>query len=125
MHVLLGLVLASWSLVVAVPFSESPQLAAVVATFLAVVLAILGMVVDTANSLVLVFFSLLFPPAWYIFALKAVCGFENHRMAADVLRADPDRGILIAPLIVVAIVRFLDALRMLVDCELTIFVLFC
>lgn len=105
-HVLLGLVLASWSLVIAVPFSESPQLAAVVATFLAVVLAILGLVVDTGNTLVLVFFSVLFPPAWYMFALKGVCGFENHQMAADMLVGDPDRGIQIAPLIVVAIVRF-------------------
>ncbi|KAF9471023.1 P-loop containing nucleoside triphosphate hydrolase protein [Pholiota conissans] len=103
-HVLLGLVLASWSFVVAVPFGGSPQLAAVVTTFLSVIFAIFGMLVNTSNTLIMVFFSIIFPPSFYIFALKSICGYENHQMATDPSTGDPDSGILLAPLLLVAII---------------------
>lgn len=98
------MVLASWSLAVSVPLGESPQLAAVVTTFLSIVFAILGMVVDTSSTFILSFLSLIFPPSFYIFALKAICGYENNQLATDPMRGDPDRGIFLAPLICVAVV---------------------
>jgi len=52
-HNLLGLVLASWSFFIASPFRTSPQLAAVVATFSATVLAILGLVLRSSSTALL------------------------------------------------------------------------
>ena len=105
LHILLGLVLASWSFFIAAPFGNAPQLAAVVTTFLGVILAILGLVINISTTWFMCFFSTLFPPSFYIFALKAICGYENHRLPADVLRGDPDRNIQILPLLLVAVVR--------------------
>lgn len=105
LHILLGLVLASWSFFVAVPFGNTPQLAAVVTTFLSVILTIIGLAIDTSTTWFMVSFSILFPPSFYIFTLKAICGYENHILPADVLRGDPDRNIQILPLLLAAVVR--------------------
>lgn len=103
-HLLLGWVLASWSFFVSAPFGKSPHLAAVVSTFLGIVFAILALVIKSNQSGTLFIFSLLFPPAFYIFALKAICGYENHQFPTNVLKGDPDRGIVVLPLIIAAIV---------------------
>ena len=105
LHILLGLVLASWSLFIAVPFGNTPQLAAVVTTFLGVILTIIGLAIDTSTTWFMVSFSILFPPSFYIFALKAICGYENHSLPADLLRGDPDRNIQILPLLLATVVR--------------------
>ena len=104
LHILLGLVLASWSFFVAAPFGKSPQLAAVVTTFLAIVFAILGLVIKSSRSGPLFFFSVIFPPSFYIFALKAICGYESHELATNILKGDPDRRIILLPLLIAAIV---------------------
>ncbi|KAF4612016.1 hypothetical protein D9613_004324 [Agrocybe pediades] len=103
-HLLLGLVLASWSFFVAAPFGKSPQLAAVVTTFLAIVLAILGLVIKAKSSGALFIFSIVFPPSFYIFALKAICGWENNQMAPIVSKRDPDEGITLAPILLAAVI---------------------
>lgn len=103
-HLLLGLSLASWSFFVAAPFGKSPQLAAVVSTFLAILLAILALVVTKASTGAAFAFSIIFPPGFYIFAIRAICGFENHLRPSDALRGDPDNNICLLPLIVAAIV---------------------
>ena len=103
-HLLLGLVLASWSFFIAVPFGRSPYFAAVASTFLGLVFAILALVIKSSRSGTLFIFSVLFPPSFYIFALKAICGYENHQFPTDVLKGDPDRGIVLLPLIIAAIV---------------------
>lgn len=104
LHVLLGLVLTSWSFITAAPFSTSPQLAAIISTFLAIIFALLGLVLDITRTAPIVVFSIIFPPSFYIFALKAICGYENHQTAVDVLKGDPDRGIMVLPLICAAVV---------------------
>lgn len=104
LHVLLGLVLASWSFFVAAPFGKSPQLAAVVTTFLAIIFAILALVIKATHSGSLVVFSLIFPPMFYIFSLKAICGYENHQIATNALKGDPDRGLVLLPLLIVGLV---------------------
>ena len=103
-HLLLGLVLASWSFFVSVPFGKSPHLAAVASTFLGLVFAILALVLKSSQTGVLVVFSILFPPSFYIFAIKAICGYENHQFPTNILKGDPDRGILLLPLLIAAIV---------------------
>ncbi|KDR85831.1 hypothetical protein GALMADRAFT_234928 [Galerina marginata CBS 339.88] len=104
LHLLLGLVLASWSFVVAAPFGKSPQLAAVVTTFLGIVFAILALVVKSNRSGTLFIFSVLFPPSFYIFALKGICGYENHQIATHVMKGDPDKGIVVLPLLIAAVI---------------------
>jgi ATP-binding cassette, subfamily A (ABC1), member 3 len=70
-HLLLGLVLASWSFFVSAPFGKSPQLAAVASTLLSIVFAILGLVFSRAGTGAAVIFSIIFPPGFYIFAIRA------------------------------------------------------
>ncbi|KAH9486185.1 ABC transporter A family member 6 [Psilocybe cubensis] len=105
LHILLGLVLASWSFITAAPFSTSPQLAAIISTFLAIIFALLGLVLDINRTAPMVVFAVIFPPSFYIFALKAICGYENHQTAVDVLKGDPDRGIIVLPMLCAAIVN--------------------
>ncbi|TFK91173.1 P-loop containing nucleoside triphosphate hydrolase protein [Polyporus arcularius HHB13444] len=103
-HLLLGLTLASWSFFVATPFGKSPQLAAVAATFLAIVFAILALVFSRASTGAAFVFTIIFPPGFYIFAIRAVCGFEVHQIATDVLKPDPDNALRLLPLIIAAII---------------------
>jgi ATP-binding cassette, subfamily A (ABC1), member 3 len=103
-HLLLGLVLASWSFFVTVPFGKSPHLAAVASTFLGLVFAVLALVIQSSQTGVLFIFSILFPPSFYVFALKAICSYESHQFPTDVLKADPDMGIVVLPLLIAAIV---------------------
>ncbi|KAI0076833.1 P-loop containing nucleoside triphosphate hydrolase protein [Panus rudis PR-1116 ss-1] len=103
-HLLLGLTLASWSFFVAVPFGKSPQLAAVASTFLAIVFAILALVFGRASTGAAFVFSVIFPPGYYIFVIRAVCGFEVHQIPTNVLDPDPDNQLRILPLIIAAII---------------------
>ncbi|KAJ3739785.1 hypothetical protein DFH05DRAFT_1530053 [Lentinula detonsa] len=103
-HILLGLILASYSFFVAAPFGKSPQLAAVASTFLSIVFAILALVFSRASTGAAFIFSIIFPPGWYIFAIRAICGWENHQIATDVLKGDPDSGLVMLPLLIAAII---------------------
>ncbi|KAL1669459.1 P-loop containing nucleoside triphosphate hydrolase protein [Schizophyllum commune] len=106
-HLLLGLSLASYGLFLAAPFGRSPQLAAVVATFVSIVLAIIALVFKEATTGAASIFTLIFPPAFYIFAIRAICGWENHEWATDVLKGDPDNNLRLLPLIIVAIINII------------------
>ncbi|OBZ68485.1 ABC transporter A family member 2 [Grifola frondosa] len=103
-HLLLGLSLASWSFFVATPFGKSPQLAAVASTFLAIVFAILALVLHTASSGVAFIFTIIFPPGFYIFAIRAIAGFEVHQVPTNVLLPDPDNHLRLLPLLIAAII---------------------
>ncbi|KAF8640810.1 hypothetical protein AX17_000459 [Amanita inopinata Kibby_2008] len=103
-HLLLGLSLASWSFFVAVPFGKSPQLAAVVSTFLSILFAILALVFKSARDGPAFIFTLLFPPGFYIFATRAISGWENHLMPTNVIGADPDTHLRLLPQLIAAIV---------------------
>ncbi|KAK7686529.1 hypothetical protein QCA50_010128 [Cerrena zonata] len=103
-HLLLGLVLASWSFFIAVPFGKSPQLAAVASTILAFVLAILALVFSRASTGAAFVFSIIFPPGYYIFAIRAICGFENQQIPTSVLHPDPDNNLRLLPIIIAAII---------------------
>ncbi|PFH49786.1 hypothetical protein AMATHDRAFT_4551 [Amanita thiersii Skay4041] len=103
-HLLLGLTLASWSLFVGAFFGKSPQLAAVVSTFLSILFAIFALVFKNAKDGSAFIFTLLFPPGFYIFASRAICGWENHLMPTNTLRGDPDNDLRLLPLIIAAII---------------------
>ncbi|KDQ62888.1 hypothetical protein JAAARDRAFT_168184 [Jaapia argillacea MUCL 33604] len=103
-HLLLGFTLASWSFFVSAPFGQSPQLAAVVSTFLSILFAILALVFAKASTGAAFIFTIIFPPGFYIFAIRAICGFENHQLATNLLKGDPDNNVMLLPLIVAAII---------------------
>ncbi|KZT22614.1 hypothetical protein NEOLEDRAFT_1071005 [Neolentinus lepideus HHB14362 ss-1] len=103
-HLLLGWSLASWSFFVSAPFGNSPQLAAVASTFLSIVFAILALVFGRAGTGAAFIFSVIFPPGYYIFAIRAICGFENHQLATNILKGDPDNNLVLLPLIIAAII---------------------
>jgi hypothetical protein len=104
-HVLLGLVLASYSFFTAIPFGKSPHLAAVVSTLIAIIFAILGLVVKAGQSGILFVLSILFPPSFYMFALTALTGYENNQLATNILYRDPDKGVVLLPLLIAGIVK--------------------
>ncbi|KAF9260869.1 P-loop containing nucleoside triphosphate hydrolase protein [Marasmius fiardii PR-910] len=103
-HILFGLLLASYSFFVAAPFGKSPQLAAVASTLLSIVLAILALVFKTASTGAAFIFSIIFPPGWYVFVIRAICGWENNREASNLLKGDPDSGLMLLPLIIAAVI---------------------
>jgi ATP-binding cassette subfamily A (ABC1) protein 3 len=104
-HLLLGFSLASWSFFVAAPFGKSPQLAAVISTFLAILFAILALVFSHASTVAATIFTLIFPPGYYIFAIRAICGYENHLMPTNLLKPDPDDHLTLLPIMIACIVR--------------------
>lgn len=103
-HLLLGLSLASWSFFVAAPFGKSPQLAAVVSTFLSILFAILALVFSRASTGAATIFTIIFPPGYYIFAIRAICGYENHLMPTNLVKPDPDDHLTLLPIMVACIV---------------------
>ncbi|KAF5346171.1 hypothetical protein D9758_009923 [Tetrapyrgos nigripes] len=107
-HILLGLSLASYSLFLSVPFGKSPQLAAVFSTFLSIILSIIALVYAGsergATTTGVTIFSLFFPPGWYIFVIRVICGWENHLMPTNLLKQDPDSGLVLLPLIIVILI---------------------
>ncbi|KAI0321250.1 hypothetical protein OF83DRAFT_1100473 [Amylostereum chailletii] len=103
-HFLLGLSLASWSFFVAMPFGKSPQLAAVVSTFFAIVLALIALVMGAVGSGTAFIYTILFPPGFYIFAIRTIAGFENHRIPTSVLDLDPDSQMRLLPILIAAII---------------------
>jgi len=108
LHILLGCALASFSIVVAVPFKKSPALAAVVSTFLAIVFAIMGVILKAAPTGVLFVLSIFCPPSLYLFSLTAMTGYENHGLATNILKGDPDKGVILLPLLIASIVSHDD-----------------
>lgn len=103
-HVFLGLLLASWSFFVAAPFGKSPQLAAVVSTVLSIALAIIALVMSHAGNGTAFIYTIIFPPGFYIFAIRAIAGYENHLLPTDALKGDPDNGLMLLPLLIAAII---------------------
>lgn len=103
-HLLFALSLTSWSMFVASFFGKSPQLAAVMSTFFAIVIAILSLVYSRAKTLGACVFSLILPPGFYIFALRAISGFEIAQKPTDAFARDPDNNLELFPMLIVALV---------------------
>jgi ATP-binding cassette subfamily A (ABC1) protein 3 len=102
-HVLLGLLLASWSFFVAAPFGKSPQLAAVVTTVLSFIFVIIALVMSHAGNGAAFIFTIIFPPGFYVFAIRAIAGYENHLLPTNALKGDPDNDLMLLPLLIAAI----------------------
>jgi 4-amino-4-deoxy-L-arabinose transferase-like glycosyltransferase len=92
---------------VAVPFGKSPQLAAIVSTVLAMLFAVFALVLGRLKTGAAMVFTLAFPSSFYVFAIRAICGFENKEIPTDLLAKDPDNKLKLLPILIAAIVCFL------------------
>lgn len=99
--------LASWSLFVGTPFGSSPQLAAVASTFLSLLFAILAQTFGRASTGAAFIYSIIFPSGFYIFAIRAIAGFENNRIHTNILKGDPDNHLSLLPLMIAAVVSLI------------------
>ncbi|KAG8692486.1 hypothetical protein FRC09_011165, partial [Ceratobasidium sp. 395] len=82
-HVIAGFSLASFSLFVCIPFRKSPQLAAIGTTFLSILLSILALFIPM-NPATAAFYTLVFPPGFFVFAIKVVSRFERSYQGAQI-----------------------------------------
>ena len=51
-------------------------------------------------------FTLIFPPGYYIFAIRAIAGFEVNGVGTNVLDPDPDNNLRLLPIMIAAIVSW-------------------
>ncbi|KAF7307603.1 hypothetical protein MIND_00555500 [Mycena indigotica] len=103
-HILFGLSLASWSFFVAAPFGKSPQLAAVFSTFLSIMFAIIALILKRVGTGGAFFFTIIFPPGFYIFANRAISGYENHRLPTDAIHGDPDHQLALLTILIAGLI---------------------
>ncbi|KAJ7881460.1 hypothetical protein B0H13DRAFT_2049321, partial [Mycena leptocephala] len=103
-NVLCGLSLASWALFVAVPFGKS-QLAAIVSTFLALILSVIVVQTPIEGTTACAVLTVIFPPMFYMFAVRTIDGFEGASIHTDATQPDPQGGLTLLPLLVIAIIN--------------------
>ncbi|TFK42145.1 hypothetical protein BDQ12DRAFT_703521 [Crucibulum laeve] len=101
-HLLLGLGLASWSLFVSAPFGKSPQLASIFTSGIAIAVAVVPVMISQPSNIVAPILSFCFPSMFYVFVIKAICGFELSLRETDLWQPDPRTGLRIAPLLAAA-----------------------
>ncbi|CAE6424352.1 unnamed protein product [Rhizoctonia solani] len=99
-HLITGFSLASWSLLVAQPFYKSPQLAAIACSVLAVILGILGLLFG-GSWIAAVVYTVICPPAFYVFALKSLAAWELTEQAVQFFKPDTD-GFILGPVVIAA-----------------------
>ena len=103
-NLLLPLSLASWTFFLAAPFGKSPQLAAITSVLVSFIFAILALVLKRAGNGLTFIFTILFPSGFYIFVIRAICGFENNQIPTNMVKADPDNNLRMIFPVVAAIV---------------------
>ena len=59
-----------------------------------------------------------FPPGFYIFAIRAIVGWENHLHPTNALQGDPDNNLRLLPLLIIALVNA-DSVCLHLNCVLT------
>ncbi|KAJ7137890.1 hypothetical protein C8R44DRAFT_975855 [Mycena epipterygia] len=103
--VLFGLSFASWSIFVAAPFGKSPQLAALASTFFSILITALATVLPLNGTIQTVVFTIIFPPSFYVFAMRAIGGFEHRGLMAHALDQDPEKHLVLIAFIISGIVN--------------------
>ncbi|KAJ6506502.1 hypothetical protein C8R45DRAFT_969874, partial [Mycena sanguinolenta] len=103
-NVLCGLSLASWAMFVAVPFGKS-QLAAIVSAFLALILSVIVVQTRIEGTTACAVLTVVFPPMFYMFAVRTIDGFEGASIHTDATQPDPQGGLTLLPLLVIAVIN--------------------
>lgn len=70
----------------------------------AILFAVLALVFGHAGNGASFIFTLIFPPGFYIFAVRAMAGWENNLHPTDALRGDPDNHVQLLQLLIAALV---------------------
>ncbi|KAH9486190.1 ABC transporter A family member 2 [Psilocybe cubensis] len=105
LHLVAGFGCTGWAFFASVPFSKSPQLAAVVTTGAAIVLAIIPLSITAENnSAVGPVLSFFFPSMFYVFMLKMFSGFEVNLQHVVLSQKDPTYFFEGIPMIIAAVV---------------------
>ncbi|KIJ48856.1 hypothetical protein M422DRAFT_161958 [Sphaerobolus stellatus SS14] len=103
-HLLTGLSLASYSFTLSL-LPLPAALAASISTFVSVLLALIALVLSShASNGAATIFTLIFPPGFFIFAVRCLAGWELHQIPSNVLKRDPDSGLIMISLWVVALI---------------------
>lgn len=79
-------------------------MAAITSVLVSFVFAIFALVLKRAGNGMVFIFTILFPSGFYIFVIRAICGFENNRIPTNILKPDPDNNLRAIVPIVAAIV---------------------
>lgn len=109
LHLVAGFGCTGWAFFASVPFSKSPQLAAVVTTGAAIVLAIIPLSISAeTNSAVGPVLSFFFPSMFYVFVLKAFSGFETNLQHTVLSQKDPIFFYKATPMIIAAVVSLVE-----------------
>ncbi|CAE6450969.1 unnamed protein product [Rhizoctonia solani] len=82
-HTIAGFSLSSFTLLASMPFHKSPQLAAISTTFISLLLAIIAMLLPDSPT-ACGMYTLIFPPGFYVFAIKSISRFESRQQGAVV-----------------------------------------
>ncbi|KAG8799616.1 hypothetical protein FRC17_007080, partial [Serendipita sp. 399] len=90
-------------MLVAAPFGKSPQLAAIAATFLAILLAIIALVVKGGLGLSLIY-TLVFPPGFFVFVILGLSAYEQDSKVPNISVPDPEYGNRVGALLFVAFI---------------------
>ncbi|KIJ26323.1 hypothetical protein M422DRAFT_77023 [Sphaerobolus stellatus SS14] len=103
-HLLTGLSLASYSFTLSL-LPLPAALAASISTFVSVLLALLALVLSShASNGAATIFTLIFPPGFFIFAVRCLAGWELHQIPSNVVKRDPDSGLIMISLWIVALI---------------------
>ena len=109
-NLLLPLSLASWTFFIAAPFGKSPQLSAITSVLVSFIFAILALVLKGVGNGGAFLFTILFPSGFYVFVIRAICGFENNQIPTSLVRPDPDNNLRAIVPVIAAIVRPLHSI---------------
>jgi ATP-binding cassette subfamily A (ABC1) protein 3 len=104
-NLLLPLSLASWTFFIAAPFGKSPQLSAITSVLVSFIFAILALVLKGVGNGGAFLFTILFPSGFYVFVIRAICGFENNQVPTSIVKPDPDNNLRVIVPVIAAIVR--------------------
>ncbi|ORY26511.1 hypothetical protein BCR39DRAFT_541062 [Naematelia encephala] len=102
LHIVTGLSLASWTVLIQAVFASAPTLAAITSTFLAIILAVGALLSGTGTGMQLGL-TLVFPPMFYVYFTKALTAWELLAQGPNLLHRSPRGDPAIIGLLLIAI----------------------
>ncbi|KAF7354423.1 ABC transporter A family member 2 [Mycena venus] len=110
-----------WSMFIAAPFGKTPQLAAVASTFFSILTAVLAIVLPIQGTIQATVFTCVFQPTFYVFAIRAINGFEHNGLITNPVLPDPDNHLNLIAFIIAGIINiFLREVTAISDLSLDI-----
>ncbi|KAJ7825556.1 hypothetical protein B0H14DRAFT_3145277 [Mycena olivaceomarginata] len=73
-------------------------------TFFSILTAVLAMVLRIKGTAQSAVFTIIFPPSFYIFAIRTIDGFEHRSLVTNISHHDPNNHLVLTPLIIIGII---------------------